>query len=213
MESWWPACASALLRLFARGKPPVSAHLRPVPLRPPYALFTEFIAHIHFVVLSLRSPSFHSSFVSDLFFRSQSFALGINQFGNVISARIMVDKQSGRSRGFGFVSFDYRPSAESAIKGMNGYQIGRKRLKVQHKKEKDRGADVARRVTTRTHGSLPQFRQDDGLHDGGIDGLTDEERQEYEAAAAAAAHHQAHLAGGGGDERVHGADVDGVGAP
>lgn len=57
-------------------------------------------------------------------------------FGNVISARIMVEKDTGRSRGFGFVSYDNAASAEAAIKGMNGFQVGRKRLKVQHKKEK-----------------------------------------------------------------------------
>lgn len=88
-------------------------------------------------------------------------------FGNVISARIMVEKETGRSRGFGtllllrgaafvydevmqtderatglssgFVSYDNAPSADAAIKGMNGFQVGRKRLKVQHKKEKGQG--------------------------------------------------------------------------
>lgn len=58
-------------------------------------------------------------------------------FGNVISARIMVEKETGRSRGFGFVSYDNASSADAAIKSMNGFQIGRKRLKVQHKKLKD----------------------------------------------------------------------------
>ncbi|GMF09665.1 unnamed protein product [Phytophthora lilii] len=51
----------------------------------------------------------------------------------------MVEKETGRSRGFGFVSYDNAPSAEAAIKGMNGFQVGRKRLKVQHKKEKNQG--------------------------------------------------------------------------
>ncbi|RHY13444.1 hypothetical protein DYB36_004457, partial [Aphanomyces astaci] len=63
-------------------------------------------------------------------------------FGNVISARIMVEKESGRSRGFGFVSYDNAPSADAAIKGMNGFQVGRKRLKVQHKKEKGSGGGL-----------------------------------------------------------------------
>mmetsp|Transcript_15093 Transcript_15093/g.19579 ORF Transcript_15093/g.19579 Transcript_15093/m.19579 type:complete len:390 (-) Transcript_15093:305-1474(-) len=58
-------------------------------------------------------------------------------YGNVISARIMVDNDSGRSRGFGFVSFDHPASANNAIIHMNGLQIGKKRLKVQHKKDKD----------------------------------------------------------------------------
>lgn len=36
----------------------------------------------------------------------------------------------------GFVSYDNAASADQAIKAMNGFQVGRKRLKVQHKKEK-----------------------------------------------------------------------------
>lgn len=54
-------------------------------------------------------------------------------FGNLISVRIMVERGSGRSRGFGFVSYDNPESAVIAIKKLNGYQIGNKRLKVQHK--------------------------------------------------------------------------------
>jgi RNA recognition motif. (a.k.a. RRM, RBD, or RNP domain) len=60
-----------------------------------------------------------------------------SRYGEVISARIMVDKATGRSRGFGFVSFNNPDSADEAIRCMNGYHIGHKRLKVQHKKEKD----------------------------------------------------------------------------
>jgi CUG-BP- and ETR3-like factor len=55
-------------------------------------------------------------------------------YGEVLSARIMKDKATGRSRGFGFVSYDNPQSAESAIKGMNGYAVHGKRLKVQLKK-------------------------------------------------------------------------------
>lgn len=45
----------------------------------------------------------------------------------------MVEKDTGRSRGFGFVSYDNPESAAFAIKELNGYSIGNKRLKVQHK--------------------------------------------------------------------------------
>ena len=37
----------------------------------------------------------------------------------------------------GFVSFDNPQSAQTAIQAMNGFQIGMKRLKVQHKRPKD----------------------------------------------------------------------------
>lgn len=64
----------------------------------------------------------------------------------------MVEKETGRSRGFGFVSYDNTTSAEQAIKAMNGFQVGRKRLKVQHKKE---------RVQTPTFGD-GMMHQDNG---------------------------------------------------
>jgi hypothetical protein len=44
-------------------------------------------------------------------------------YGNVVSVRIMVEKDTGRSRGFGFVSFDIPESAALAIKHLNGYAV------------------------------------------------------------------------------------------
>jgi CUG-BP- and ETR3-like factor len=61
-------------------------------------------------------------------------ATAFNPFGNVISAKVFVDKVTGESKGFGFVSYDSVISAEQAIELMNGFQIGNKRLKVQHKR-------------------------------------------------------------------------------
>lgn len=61
-------------------------------------------------------------------------ATAFNPFGNVISAKVYVDRYTGESKGFGFVSYDSIMSAELAIEQMNGFQIGNKRLKVQHKR-------------------------------------------------------------------------------
>jgi CUG-BP- and ETR3-like factor len=61
-------------------------------------------------------------------------ATAFNPFGNVISAKVYMDRYTGESKGFGFVSYDSVISAESAIEQMNGFQIGNKRLKVQHKR-------------------------------------------------------------------------------
>jgi CUG-BP- and ETR3-like factor len=51
-------------------------------------------------------------------------------FGTVLSAKVYTDIHTGDSKGFGFVSYDSRQSAEVAIASMNGFQIGTKRLKV-----------------------------------------------------------------------------------
>ncbi|XP_037767342.2 CUGBP Elav-like family member 6 isoform X4 [Caretta caretta] len=58
-------------------------------------------------------------------------------FGNVISAKVFVDRATNQSKCFGFVSFDNPTSAQAAIQAMNGFQIGMKRLKVQLKRPKD----------------------------------------------------------------------------
>ncbi|KAL2088832.1 hypothetical protein ACEWY4_015731 [Coilia grayii] len=58
-------------------------------------------------------------------------------FGNVISAKVFVDRATNQSKCFGFVSFDNPSSAQAAIQAMNGFQIGMKRLKVQLKRPKD----------------------------------------------------------------------------
>ncbi|XP_016987810.1 CUGBP Elav-like family member 2 isoform X2 [Drosophila rhopaloa] len=58
-------------------------------------------------------------------------------FGNVLSAKVFIDKQTNLSKCFGFVSYDNPHSANAAIQAMHGFQIGTKRLKVQLKRSRD----------------------------------------------------------------------------
>ncbi len=55
-------------------------------------------------------------------------------FGSLISARIMTDKVTGRSKGYGFVSYDNPQAAQHAVAMMNGHSVFGKRLKVELKK-------------------------------------------------------------------------------
>ena len=50
--------------------------------------------------------------------------------GNIVSAKVFIDKQTGRSKGFGFVSYDSVLSARLAIETMNGFKVDNKILRV-----------------------------------------------------------------------------------
>lgn len=70
-------------------------------------------------------------------FTDRELAVTFLPFGNVISAKVFIDKQTNLSKCFGFVSYDNATSAQSAIQSMHGFQIGSKRLKVQLKRSKE----------------------------------------------------------------------------
>eukprot|EP00005_Dracoamoeba_jomungandri_P014559 CAMPEP_0174275330 /NCGR_PEP_ID=MMETSP0439-20130205/59763_1 /TAXON_ID=0 /ORGANISM="Stereomyxa ramosa, Strain Chinc5" /LENGTH=486 /DNA_ID=CAMNT_0015367421 /DNA_START=8 /DNA_END=1468 /DNA_ORIENTATION=+ len=67
-------------------------------------------------------------------FGDQELAIAFAPFGNILSTKVFVDRNSGESKGFGFVSYDSPAAAQMAIQSMHGYQIGNKRLQVQLKK-------------------------------------------------------------------------------
>ncbi|XP_034938549.1 CUGBP Elav-like family member 2 isoform X2 [Chelonus insularis] len=58
-------------------------------------------------------------------------------FGNMLSAKVVIDLKKNSSRCFGFVSYDNPTSAAAAIQTMNGFHVGAKRLKVEHKRAKE----------------------------------------------------------------------------
>lgn len=50
--------------------------------------------------------------------------------GKIVSAKVVTDKESGRSRGFGFVEMENDQDANSAIKALNGLELNGRKLVV-----------------------------------------------------------------------------------
>ena len=55
--------------------------------------------------------------------RDDSLQQAFSQFGTVNSAKVMMDRDTGRSKGFGFVEMGSDAEAQSAINGMNGQAL------------------------------------------------------------------------------------------
>ena len=51
-------------------------------------------------------------------------------FGAVTSANVITDKYSGRSKGFGFVEMEEKAAGDTAIKDLDGKEVGGRNLKV-----------------------------------------------------------------------------------
>src|SRR5262245_40037656 len=55
--------------------------------------------------------------------RDESLQSAFSQFGTVTSAKVMMDRETGRSKGFGFVEMGSDAEAQAAINGMNGQAL------------------------------------------------------------------------------------------
>ncbi|XP_061366450.1 RNA-binding protein BRN1 [Gastrolobium bilobum] len=72
-------------------------------------------------------------------FGDEELANAFQPFGRVLSAKVFVDKATGVSKCFGFVSYDSPDAAQAAIGMMHGFQLGSKKLKVQLKRDNKQG--------------------------------------------------------------------------
>lgn len=58
-------------------------------------------------------------------------------FGQVSSVKILMDRETGRSRGFGFVEMPSASEAEAAISQLNGKDVGGRALRINEARPKE----------------------------------------------------------------------------
>ena len=77
-------------------------------------------------------------FVGGLAFTTSTDGLrdAFARFGPVQSAAVMTDRETGRSRGFGFVEMDDEQGMNAAIQALNGQNVGGRPLTVNEAREK-----------------------------------------------------------------------------
>ncbi len=63
-----------------------------------------------------------------------------SKYGPVSSAAVITDRETGRSRGFGFVELD-DAAAQKAISELDGKPMGGRNLRVNEARERERGGD------------------------------------------------------------------------
>jgi RNA recognition motif-containing protein len=72
--------------------------------------------------------------------RDDSLHQAFSQYGTVTSAKVMMDRDTGRSKGFGFVEMGSDAEAQAAINGMNGQPLeGRAIVVNEARPREDRG--------------------------------------------------------------------------
>ncbi len=67
----------------------------------------------------------------------QKLQEAFEEHGEVVSAKVIKDRETGRSRGFGFVEMASEESADSAINALNNAQLGGRNIVVNVAKPRD----------------------------------------------------------------------------
>ena len=69
--------------------------------------------------------------------RDESLHQAFSQFGTVTSVKVMMDRETGRSKGFGFVEMGSADEAQAAISGLNGMSVGGRAIVVNVSRPKE----------------------------------------------------------------------------
>lgn len=80
----------------------------------------------------LYAETEHKLFVGNLDWSVTSDALRevFEKCGNVVGARVLINGETGRSRGYGFVSYETREEMELALESLNGLELGGRNMRL-----------------------------------------------------------------------------------
>ncbi|HEY7751591.1 MAG TPA: RNA-binding protein [Ignavibacteriaceae bacterium] len=66
-----------------------------------------------------------------------SLKAAFTPYGNVVSAKVVTDRRTGRSKGFGFVEMESDSEASAAIEALNGSELNGRNIVVNEAKPKE----------------------------------------------------------------------------
>ncbi|GAB4829895.1 Cinnamyl-alcohol dehydrogenase Flavonol reductase/cinnamoyl-CoA reductase [Ancistrocladus abbreviatus] len=69
----------------------------------------------------------------------QTLGRAFSQFGEVLESKVINDRETGRSRGFGFVTFATKQAMRDAIEGMNGQNLDGRNITVNEAQSRGNG--------------------------------------------------------------------------
>ena len=87
----------------------------------------------------------------------QDLETAFKAFGTVTSARVVTDRFSGRSRGFGFVEMPTDTEANAAIQGLNGKELNGRSITVNESKPRAAGSGDRDRGSSGGPGRPPRY--------------------------------------------------------
>ena len=75
---------------------------------------------------------------------SEGLKESFSRFGEISDARVITDRETGRSRGFGFITFENSDSVSDAISAMNDVELDGRTIKVTEAQDKPRNKPANR---------------------------------------------------------------------
>ncbi|CAN8239759.1 unnamed protein product [Cochlearia groenlandica] len=103
-------------------------------------IFSSHVTASNSMLQSIRCMSSSKIFVGGISYSTDEFGLreAFSKYGEVVDAKIIVDRETGRSRGFAFVTFTSTEEASNAMQ-LDGQDLHGRRIRVNYATEKGTG--------------------------------------------------------------------------